>query len=262
MSRAFAGYTYAHSMRCERGNCPERATHLVYIWFSDAPEEIWRVCRTHDRDLKLAFPRGRPRPEQIEEPSSSPRVHCRQCDQPLDEAVADVRDEGSHPCPYCGSLKRHVRVRLADFGIAHESLRVRSKQSPGKGRWLKDTTSGDSYTRDLDAWGRRTVEKDYDNNQYRELIELYDGSWLESTAMLDNHHDLFRVPCTADLEQPHAWLRKKELTLTVPASALRGSNRPPVHHRAWRSHHRHGHRPGRKLARGRWPSPWGWCPMA
>lgn len=190
MSRAFAGYTYAGSMRCERGNCPERATHLVYIWFSDAPEEIWRVCRTHDRDLKLAFPRGRPRPEQIEEPPSSPRVHCRQCDQPLDEAVADVRDEGSHPCPYCGSLKRHVRVRLADFGIAHESLRVRSKQ-PEKGGWLKDTTSGDSYTRDLDAWGHRTLEKDHDNNQYRELIELYDGSWLESTAMLDNHHDLF-----------------------------------------------------------------------
>ena len=111
VSRAFDGYTYAGSMRCERGDCPERATHLVYIRFPDAPEEIWRVCRAHDRDLKLAFPRGRPRPEQIEEPSSSPRVHCRQCDQPLDEAVADARDEVSHPCPYCGSLKRHIRVR-------------------------------------------------------------------------------------------------------------------------------------------------------
>ena len=187
----FDGYTYAGSMRCERDNCPERATHLVYTWFPDAPEEIWRVCRAHDRDLKLAFPRGRRRPEQIEEPPSSARVHCRQCDQPLDEAVADVRDEGSLPCPHCGSLKRHVRVSAADFGTAYESARVRSKQLE-KGGWLKDVTSGDSYTRDLDAWGHRTLEKDYDNNQYRELIELYDGSWLESTAMLDNHRDLFR----------------------------------------------------------------------
>jgi hypothetical protein len=180
-------------MRCERGDCPDQATHLVYIWFPDAPEEIWRVCRAHDRGLKLAFPSSRPRPEPIEEPPSSPRVHCRQCDQPSDEAVGDVRDEGLHPCPYCGSLKRHVRVSAADFAFSHESARVRSKQ-PEKGGWLKDVSSGDSYTRDLDAWGHRTLEKDYDNNQYRELIELYDGSRLESTAMLDNHHDLPRAP--------------------------------------------------------------------
>jgi hypothetical protein len=129
-------------MRCERSNCPERATHLVHIWYPDAPAEIWLVCRAHDRGLKLAFPRGRPQPKQIEAPPSSPRVHCRQCDQPLDEAVADVQDEGPHPCPYCGSLKRHIRVRLDDFGMAHESWRVRSKK-PQKSGWLKSGESAE-----------------------------------------------------------------------------------------------------------------------
>jgi len=146
------------------------------------------VCRAHDRSLKLAFSTGRPRPKQAKAPPSLPRVHCRGCDQPLDEAVADVRDEVARPCPSCGSLERHVRVSLSDFGFAHESMRVRAMQ-PGVAGWLKETSSGDSYTRDLDAWGHRTLEKDRENNQYRELIELYDGSSLESTAMLDDHHD-------------------------------------------------------------------------
>src|SRR6266568_4192539 len=116
-------------MRCELGRCPESATHLVHIWFPDALDETWRVCRAHDRYLKVAFSRSRPRPTPSLEPPSSPRVHCRQCDQPLNEPVTDAQDEVSQPCPYCGSVKRHIRVRL------------------------------------------------------------YDGSQLESTAMLDNHHD-------------------------------------------------------------------------
>lgn len=180
-------------MRCELSDCLDQATHLVYIWFPDAPEEIWRVCRGHDRVLKLGFSRSRPRPEPIEEPHSPPRVHCRQCDQPLDEAVEGVRDESVHSCPHCGSRKRHVRVSAADLAFSHESVRVRSRR-PERGGWLKDVSSGDSYTRDLDAWGSRKLEIDYDNNQFRELIELYDGSRLESTAMLDNHHDLSCAP--------------------------------------------------------------------
>ncbi len=165
-------------MRCELGRCPESATHLVHIWFPDALDETWRVCRAHDRYLKVAFSRSRPRPT----PS------CRQCDQPLNEPVTDAQDEVSQPCPYCGSVKRHIRVRLYDFANAYEVIRRQAKQ-PGKGGWLRDTTSGDDYTRDLGAWGHRTVDYDHEHNQYRELIKLYDGSQLESTAMLDNHHD-------------------------------------------------------------------------
>jgi hypothetical protein len=58
VSRAFDGSTYAGSMccECERDNCPERATHLVRIWFPDAPEETWRVCRALTGTSSSRFP--------------------------------------------------------------------------------------------------------------------------------------------------------------------------------------------------------------
>jgi hypothetical protein len=85
-------------------------------------------------------------------------------------------------------MKRHVRVWLYDFGESHEGFGVRTTR-PGISGWQKDTKSGDDYTRDLDAWGERTLEKDREHDLYRELIKLCDGSWLESTARLSDHHD-------------------------------------------------------------------------
>jgi hypothetical protein len=91
-------------------------------------------------------------------------------------------------CPHCGSTARTIRVSLTDTGTAHESLHVRSKH-PGKGGWLKDVKSGDGYTRALEAWGERILELDREHNQYRELIKLYDGTEIESSARLSDHHD-------------------------------------------------------------------------
>lgn len=99
-----------------------------------------------------------------------------------------MQDEVSWPCPHCGSLKRYARVRLNDFGCVGDALRSQARRA-GESKWFRDTKSGDDFTRDLDSWGHRTIEMDRDHNLYRELIELYDGSWLESTAMLDNHRD-------------------------------------------------------------------------
>jgi hypothetical protein len=175
-------------MRCERGNCPGSASHLVYIWFPDEPDQIWRVCRAHDRELKIAFVARRtpkpPDPAPIQKP---PAVHCRQCDLFLGDSSV-LAAESRQPCPDCGSTEKHVRVWSFETISIHEQVGVRSTR-PGQSGWLKDTKDGESYTRALDAWGQRTLEKDREHNLYRELIKLYDGSWLESTAMLTDHHD-------------------------------------------------------------------------
>jgi hypothetical protein len=176
-------------MQCDRDSCPEPATHGVRISFPGEQEEAWQVCRAHDRDLKCTFV-ARPRHlslDPIPAPESGPAVHCGQCDRALGEPT-DLAAELRQPCPQCGSTSRHVRVMLADAGIAHEGLRVRSRR-PGQGGWLKETKSGDDYTRDLDVWGHRTLEKDREHDHYRELLKLPDGSWLESTAKLSDHHD-------------------------------------------------------------------------
>jgi hypothetical protein len=70
----------------------------------------------------------------------------------------------------------------------HESLRIRTKQ-PGKGGWMVDSQTRDDYTRDLEAWGRRELTKDRTQDVYSEVIELYDGVRLESTARLADHRD-------------------------------------------------------------------------
>jgi hypothetical protein len=59
----------------------------------------------------------------------------------------------------------------------------------GKGRWSVDARAGDDYTTDLESWGRREWTRDRERDLYREVIELYDGMRLESTARLKDHHD-------------------------------------------------------------------------
>jgi hypothetical protein len=75
-----------------------------------------------------------------------------------------------------------------DAVTVHEGLRLRTRR-PGKGGWFKDIKSGDDYTLVLGAWGERTLERDQEHDQYRELIKLYDGTEIESFARLSDHHD-------------------------------------------------------------------------
>lgn len=160
----------------------------MYLWFPDEPDEIWRVCRAHDRELKIAFvARCPPKPPDPAPAQKPPVVHCKQCDWQLGGPAVLVA-ESRQPCPDCGSTERLVRLTAAETVTTHANVRLRSRQ-PGIGGWLKEAKDGDDFTRDLDAWGQRTLEKDREHNLYRELIKLYDGSWLESTAMLTDHHD-------------------------------------------------------------------------
>jgi hypothetical protein len=70
----------------------------------------------------------------------------------------------------------------------HASLRIRAKTA-GKSGWPVDTRTGNDYTRDLEAWGRLERTRDRGKDLYREVIELYDGTRITSTARLRDHHD-------------------------------------------------------------------------
>jgi hypothetical protein len=174
-------------MKCEWESCTSVASHMVSVTFPEEAAEVWRVCREHDREIKnLAVTRRAPRLPDPELPSS-PTVHCSQCDRALQEPVSAVAST-REPCPHCGSTVRIIRVTAADTVTMHEGARIRSTR-PGKGGWLKDIRSGDDYTRALGAWGERTLELDREHNQYLELIKLYDGTEIESSARLSEHHD-------------------------------------------------------------------------
>ncbi|HTE83916.1 MAG TPA: hypothetical protein VK821_04220 [Dehalococcoidia bacterium] len=49
--------------------------------------------------------------------------------------------------------------------------------------------AGDDYTRVLEGWGRRELTIDRQQDRYRELIELHDGTRIKSIARLKDHQD-------------------------------------------------------------------------
>lgn len=163
----------AEVIPCEMDECQDKATHTVRIQFADRLEEIFQVCRPHDRQLKTAAVRCRPRARPPIE--LVPTIRCRDCDQILEE---------SHPCPVCGSRNRVIST--SDSMTGKESVVLKAKQ-PGKGGWLARIKAGDDYTRDLASWGSRKLVMDREGNLYREVIELYDGSRIESSSRLSDH---------------------------------------------------------------------------
>ncbi len=164
---------------CEWSGCKGSPTHTVRIDWSDQTTEAWRVCRAHDRELKSQVVRGRPKAAPVPDPGA--------CKEPLAESSALPVNQRK-PCPSCGSLERMVAVSASDTVTVHDSARARSK-TPGKGGWMVDTQSGDDYSRDLDAWSKRELTKDRTQDLYREVLELPDGTRIESTARLRDHHD-------------------------------------------------------------------------
>ena len=172
---------------CEWVGCSEASTHTVTIDFPGEPPEIWKVCRQHDRALKLQAVASRPKAEPPKEQPTTVEVFCGDCELSLNEP-SDLPTEERQPCPNCGSVKRLVKVGIYETLTMHESVRARS-QRPSKGGWIVDVLSGDDYTRMLEGWGRRELTKDRERDQYRELIELHDGTRIESVARLRDHHD-------------------------------------------------------------------------
>lgn len=160
---------------CEWDECQDDATHTVVIVPAGGSEETWKVCRPHDRQLKLAFSSSVPR--LALPPQTVASSWCSDCGQ----ALADP----TPPCPVCGSLDRQIFDGETLTG--HEAARMRSKH-PGKGGWMVDAKVGDSLSGSLDAWGHRELVRDRGHDRYREVIVLYQGSRLVSTARLSDHH--------------------------------------------------------------------------
>ncbi len=118
-------------------------------------------------------------------PTSQPTV-VGQTTIPCDTAGCAVHQR--RPCPDCESSVRNIDVQFSATLALHEKVQAKVKRS-GKGGWILDTTGGGDYTRDLEAWGKRKLTKDSERDLYREVIELWDGTRIESTARLSDHHD-------------------------------------------------------------------------
>jgi hypothetical protein len=163
------------------------ATHTVGISLPEETDEEWRVCRLHDRMLKTEVVRSR---QKLTAPPADPgttEVCCGSCQRSLAEAACLPAGE-RQPCPDCGSVSRLMKVAVHETVNVHESVRWKVRRK-GRGRWAVDARAGDDYTADLESWGRRDWTRDRERDLYREVIELYDGTRLESTARLRDHHD-------------------------------------------------------------------------
>ena len=171
---------------CEWVGCTDAATHIVDICFPEGVREAWQVCRAHDRELKLQVVRGRPKAPPPPDTQVSNEVCCGECQQSLDESRSLPVDD-RQPCPNCGSLMRMHNVTIVETLTLHESFRLQSKQ-PGRGGWMRDFRTGDDHSRYLEGWGERVLDLDREQNIYREVSKLHDGTCLESRARLTDHH--------------------------------------------------------------------------
>ena len=170
---------------CEWPRCGEEGTHTVLVRFPDQDAETWTLCRAHDRELKFRAIDSRPRPQPPEPTKTTTDIHCGKCGVALEEDGGIPAEERT-PCRNCGSLLRCVKVGIFETLSFHESVRIRSRRA-GKGGWLVDSRSGDDYTRLLGEWGKRELTLDRAADGYREVIELSDGTRIESTARLRDH---------------------------------------------------------------------------
>jgi hypothetical protein len=172
---------------CEWSACQSLSTHKLRIHFPDLADETWFVCRQHDRMVKFQTVTSRPKKPPVAEERTANVVRCGDCGRVLEER-SDVDVHERRPCPDCGSSVRHIDVHVFETVTMHEKVGVKVKR-PGNRGWILDTTGGDDYTRDLEAWGKRGLTMDGEKDLYREVIELWDGTRIESTARLSDHHE-------------------------------------------------------------------------
>lgn len=155
-----------------------------------APQVTEHYCRSHEAARKIQVVKGRPKkPADAVEPPSPATVRCAGCGRYLQEA-ANLADRP--PCPDCGSRLRNMAVGAQDHLEIHDSVESRVADSAGKRK--HKARGGDSFTRDLEAWGKLGQTFDDEHDLYREVIELWDGTRIESVARLSDHRGKRRSP--------------------------------------------------------------------
>jgi hypothetical protein len=172
---------------CSSPGCAARGSHAVAVTYPSGTVDTRNLCKAHQAERKKAVTRSRPkRPPSV--PKRPPLVSWLQCghviDATLEEAHALMKapswDQDLDPCPNCGSTLRSVSIS----GSVRVGSRIRKARRGSQVR----VTSGASLTHDLDAWGWSRLEVNERDDEYREEILLWDGTRIEVSAKLSDHH--------------------------------------------------------------------------
>ena len=144
---------------CDWSGCSETGTHRVQVNYSDGRTEAQLVCRDHDDALKAKVRKEvGPKPARPAPPMLPATVACGECGRPLDESQGLPVDQ-RQPCPNGRSTRRQVSVTIEERLEMHGSVTVAgTRAGQPKGKWFQRAVSGDSYTRDHDAWGERVLD--------------------------------------------------------------------------------------------------------
>lgn len=174
-------------MKCEWPACQSAATHTVTVNHPDGRLEIWHVCSQHDKDVKKQVQRSISLPQPLTSAAPTVEVTCSDCGDTLVESHQLPAGQRT-PCPKCGSTKRLHKVGLkASVGFG-SSLMARQKR-PGRGGWLRRILTGEFFSTFHNAWTKGDLDTDEQADTYRERLEHYDGTVVESRAKLSDHTD-------------------------------------------------------------------------
>lgn len=131
----------------------------MLISYREGRTETRLVCRDHDDSVKAKV-RQNVGPKHTDPPATQlpAAVACGECGRILDEPQS-LPVEQRQPCLDCGSTKRQIRVTIEERLELHDSLAVTGTRAGQPNRkWFQRSASGDSFTRDHDAWGGRILE--------------------------------------------------------------------------------------------------------
>lgn len=104
--------------------------------------------------------------------------------------LPDVEREVFHLCRSHGQAATSIMVRRRPKLTALLAPRggvPRKTRRPGIIRWLVKGTGGSDSAEDLDATAKRQLSTDREQNLYREVLDLDDGTHIEITARLTDH---------------------------------------------------------------------------
>lgn len=102
--------------------------------------------------------------------SSTRRVVCSDCNGLLDETRC--AESESSPCPYCGSVRRTIRLAIGDrLEVMDGALgRVEDTARPRKKRVRREFFTGSERHRKTGKWYRKERLVDRDNDIYKEIV--------------------------------------------------------------------------------------------
>lgn len=97
-----------------------------------------------------------------------PNTYCHDCGATV---PAEIEGKAREPCPACGSLVRERRVLIEETLQLREELHLKGRHGrPGEVAPHVELKTGDSYSRRLGKWMKRTLQVDREKNLYEETV--------------------------------------------------------------------------------------------